>query len=370
MLINRKNLFKLGTVVIVGALLSLVYLISKTPPGQALLIGYFNVITFALTLWPLQKLLLSKLSVFTTGQQWILKTFIYTILACFAFLIGLLFQYFILTPFSAVEPMITDKLWNGLFLFLAKPMRPDISAVMRTDEFRTVIIPFFALMFLFGLGGLLGSYIEIKWQGDKHTRIAQKAQLTALQAQMEPHFLFNTLNTIAAAIRSDPQQAENLVLKLSDLFRYIFENSGKETTELEQEIAFAREYAELLKARYGDLLQLQWQQNLRSLKQKVPVFLIQPILENSIRHGWSADRKYLAISIDIREDDQNIVIEVKDDGVGMKPDLSNQVSKGRNALGNIAERLQLLYKNLGRLDIISEVSTGTRVCLIIPRNPL
>jgi hypothetical protein len=370
MLISSKTLLKLGAVVTGGALLSLVYLVSKTPVSQALLMGYFNVITFALTLWLLQRLLLSKLSVFTIGQQWILKAFIYTILACFVFLLGLLFQYVILTPFSTVEPMITDKLWNGLFLFLAKPMRPDISAVIRADEIRTVIIPFFVLMFLFGLGGLLGSYIEIKWQGDKHARISQKAQLTALQAQVEPHFLFNTLNTIAAAIRKDPQQAENLVLKLSDLFRYIFENSGKETTELEREITFAREYAELLKARYGDLLQLHWQQNLRSLKQKVPVFLIQPILENSIRHGWSAQRKYLAITVDMQEDDQNIVIEIKDDGAGMRSGLINQVSKGRNALGNIAERLQLLYKNRGRMDIISGVAAGTTVCFTIPRDQL
>jgi hypothetical protein len=368
MLISSKTLLKLGAVVTGGALLSLVYLISKTPVSQAWLMGYFNVSTFTLTLWLLQKLLLAKLAVFTASQQWILKAFIYTILACFAFLVGLLFQYFILTPFSAVEPMITDKLWNGLFLLLAEPMRPDISAVTRTDEFRTVIIPFFALMFLFGLGGLLGSYIEIKWQGDKHTRIVQKAQLTALQAQMEPHFLFNTLNTIAAAIRSDPAQAENLVLKLSDLFRYIFENSGKETTELAQEIAFAREYAELLKARYGDLLQLHWQQDLHSLKQKVPVFLIQPILENSIRHGWSAERKYLAITVDIQEDDQNIVIEIKDDGSGMRSGLVNQASQGRNALGNIVERLQLLYKNRGKMEIISGVSAGTKVCFTIPRD--
>jgi len=367
MLTSRKTLLKLGAVVSGGALLSLIYLVSKTHVSQALLMGYFNVITFALTLWLLHKLLLAKLSVFTAGQQWILKAFIYTILACFVYLIGLLFQYFVLTPFSAVEPMITDKLWNGLFAFLAEPMRPDISTVIRTDEFRTVIIPFFALMFLFGLGGLLGSYIEIKWQGEKHTRITQKAQLTALQAQMEPHFLFNTLNTIAAAIKSDPQQAENLLLKLSDLFRYIFENSGKETNTLDQEIAFAREYAELLKARYGDLLQLHWQQNLRSLKQKVPVFLIQPILENSIRHGWSADRKNLAINVAIQEDDQNIMIEINDNGAGLRPGLINQTGKSRNALGNIAERLHLLYKNRGKMDISSAVSAGTKVCFTIPR---
>jgi LytS/YehU family sensor histidine kinase len=161
-----------------------------------------------------------------------------------------------------------------------------------------------------------------------------------------------------------------LVLKLSDLFRYIFENSGKETTELENEMTFAREYAELLKARYGDLLQLEWKQNLSSLQQKVPVFLIQPILENSIRHGWSADRRYLAIVVDIREDDRNIIIEISDNGLGIKPDLITQVGKSRHALGNIAERLQLVYQNRGKMEISSEVSSGTKVCFIIPRDAL
>jgi hypothetical protein len=370
MLISRKTFFKLGAVIIGGALLSLFYLIIETPPSRALLIGYFNAITFAVTLWLLWKLLLVKLSVFNTGQQWILKAFIYTILACFVYLTGMLFQYLILTPIDVVGTVVIEKFWQGFVLLISNSKQADISTVVRTEEFRTVIIPFFALIFLFGLGGLLGSYIEIKWQGDKHTRISQRAQLTALQAQMEPHFLFNTLNTIAATIKGDPQQAEDLVLKLSDLFRYIFENSGKETTELENEITFAREYAELLKARYGDLLQLDWRQDLTSLKQKVPVFLIQPILENSIRHGWATDRKHLVITVIIQEHDRNIEIELKDNGKGMNPERINQVSKGRNALGNLAERLQLVYNNQARMEIISKISAGTKVSFYIPKDQI
>jgi len=367
---SRKIVLELSAVVVGGALLSLIYLIGKNPPAQSLLIGYFNVVSFVLILWVLHRILLVKLSVFTTTQQWIIKTFIYTILACFVYLLGLILQYLILTPVTVIGQVFTDKLWKGIVLLITNPLRPDIATIIQTEQFRTFIIPFLALISLFSIGGVLGSYIEIKWQRDKHTRISQKAQLTALQAQMEPHFLFNTLNTIAAAIRNDPEHAENLVVKLSDLFRYIFENSGKETTELENEITFAREYADLLQARYGDLLQLEWKQNLSSLKQKVPVFLIQPVLENSIRHGWSADRKYLAIVVDIKEDDRNIIIEMSDNGVGIRPDLKPQVSKGRNALSNIAERLQLVYQNRGKMEISSEVSTGTKVCFTIPRDAL
>jgi hypothetical protein len=370
MLGKKRIFFNLGAVIVGGALLSLFYLVIKTSPPQALLIGYFNAVTFAATLWLLRKLLLAKLFVFTTDQQWILRTFIYTILACFVYLTGLMFQYLVLTPIGVLGTAVIDKLWQVFLLLLSDPLRSNISAIFGTKEFSAVIVPFFALIFLFGISSMLGSYIEIKWRGDKHTQIMQKTQLTALQAQVEPHFLFNTLNTIAATIKSNPQQAENLVLQLSDLFRYIFENAGKEMTELENEITVARKYTELLKARYGDLLQLEWQQNLSSSKQKVPVFIIQPILENSIRHGWSADRKHLVISVNIQEDDRNIVIEIKDNGIGMKPDLIKQVSKGENALGNIAERLQLVYKNQGRMDIISELTAGTRVRLTIPRGAL
>jgi hypothetical protein len=370
MLRYRNIIFNLGTVVIGGALLSLIYLLRVLSPAQALLFGYFNACTFAVTLWILRKFLLLKLSVFTPAQQWILKTLIYVIMTCFVYLLGLLFQYLVLTPVHIIGDVVVEKLWRGFFLIVSDPLRLDLSTLLQAMEFRRLILPFFAVIVLLGIGSLVASYIELKWQDEKHTRLLQKAELAALRTQMEPHFLFNTLNTIAAAIRTDPQQAEQLVVRLSDLFRYIFDNSGRDIIELEKEISFTRVYTDLLKARYGDLLQINWNQNVLIPGLTVPVFIIQPLLENSIRHGWSAERECLRMEIRIREEESKLIIEIEDDGQGMRPDLVQQVLQGKNALANIVERLRLHYGEKGRMEIDSVMTRGTRVRLTIPGGTL
>jgi LytS/YehU family sensor histidine kinase len=206
----------------------------------------------------------------------------------------------------------------------------------------------------------------MRWQQNRQQQAIDKAELTALKAQIEPHFLFNSLNTIASEIKNDPDNAEQLILKLSDILRYLFDNASKETISLEEEISLGKKYTDLIKARFGDKVEIRWYNSLKYRLVEVPVLLLQPLVENSIRHGRGEQTDVLKITIDISEDEQGILCKVSDNGQGIDAQQLQKLPLAGHALANIDDRLQLIYRVPGLLKIHSEYGQGTTVSIFLP----
>jgi len=209
-------------------------------------------------------------------------------------------------------------------------------------------------------------------------RLVPQMKLKFLQAQINPHFLFNALNTIAAICsREQAEQARNLVVKLSNFFRRIVKHDDEWVT-LEEELEHADSYIEIEKARYQERLQVKKdiRLNKKGLRVEVPVLIIQPIVENAIRHGIAPMTKGGVLTIAAHENDQGVEIEIQDNGVGipaekLKAILTNQNGHSRGegigiGLSNINERLRYLYGPDHFLKIKSGVGQGTCIQFRIP----
>ncbi|MDI6715360.1 MAG: histidine kinase [Actinomycetota bacterium] len=220
-----------------------------------------------------------------------------------------------------------------------------------------------------GLAQLLSTQIELS-ELDRQKELAYHAELRALQAQINPHFLFNTLNTITAFIRTDPQKARKLLIQFSDFFRKSLEWKEGFIT-LAQELDYISNYLVLEKARFGDRLDIEFDIDNDAQACILPALTIQPIVENAVKHGFCEERN-LEIKIIARLYEGDMHITVEDNGCGISDEELDQVLKfgyGKGSgigLSNVNERLMSLYGEEYNVKIESTVGVGTRVHLKIP----
>jgi len=356
----------LVAIIILGGFLSFLFLTKTDSTKDALLIGYFYAFIFVLILAIVQKTVITKLNVFSLAQQWTLRSFVYAISICAAYLAGLLFQSALLKPDVTLTEFIGDKFWTSFVSFISSPLDLEIANTLFQEEYRIALIPFFAVIILIGLVSLLGSYVEMRWQHSRQQQAIDKAELTALKAQIEPHFLFNSLNTIASEIKNDADNAEDLIIKLSDILRYLFDNSSKELIRIGEEIGFLKKYTDLIEARFGKNIQIRWHNSLKTDQLEIPVLLFQPLVENSIKHAWNDNGNNLMIQIDVEENEQEIIFTVKDNGQGIDSNRLKNIPLKGHALANIEERLHLTYNKSNLLKIESEYGRGTAVSISFP----
>lgn len=193
-------------------------------------------------------------------------------------------------------------------------------------------------------------------------KAALEAQLQALQARTNPHFLFNSLNTVASLIQEDPVLAERTLERLADLFRYALESSRLRTVPLERELAIVSDYLAVQSARFGERLrtQLAVEGGLGAIE--IPPLLLQPLVENAILHG-TAQRRGGCIEVAVRQQDGQLVLEVRDDGPG--PGASRHTGAGTGIAG-VVERLRLHYGERGSLVMSSEPPGGCLARLSLP----
>lgn len=223
-----------------------------------------------------------------------------------------------------------------------------------------------------GMAGILSLHLELA-ELDRERRLAVDAKLDALRAQINPHFLFNTLNTIASKARTDPEEARQLLLRLSDFFRYAVRQEGH-FAEFGQEYFFVRTYLSLEQARYGERLRVRYDVDPQVLTAQVPVLTIQPLVENAVKHGLANKVDGGTVTLKARVDPltRTTSIRVTDNGVGISKDELDQVSAGDGTadggvgLRNISERLETLFGGRYRLDVQSTEGDGTVVDLRIP----
>ncbi len=194
-----------------------------------------------------------------------------------------------------------------------------------------------------------------------------KAQVSALTAEMNPHLLFNALNTVAALVHDDPNRAEDVVVELSTLYRGVLQSARSTEHALQTELTLCQAYLRVEQARFGDRLRVHVHVdagvNMDAVS--VPVLLLQPIVENAVRHGIGSRVTGGSVTIRAHQKDNQLSLMVSDDGVGMgnAPE-SNGSGK---ALDNVRERLVLLYEDQASLCITSD--GGTTVTLTLPMKP-
>jgi signal transduction histidine kinase len=205
---------------------------------------------------------------------------------------------------------------------------------------------------------------EAERQEGKLRALATEGELKALKAQIDPHFLFNTLNTIASLIHTDPDQAETTVERLAEMFRYVLNGSERRLVPLEEELAFVDSYLEIERARFGDRLRVTREIALETLSVPVPSLILQPLVENAVRHGRGSDGSIdLAIHVTSRGDD--VLVAIADQGPGMPSEYKVDMAEGVG-LRNVDERLRRIYDPDHGLEIMANKPQGTIVNVLLP----
>jgi len=212
--------------------------------------------------------------------------------------------------------------------------------------------------------------VRIQIKLEEQERLLLQTRMEALQNQINPHFLFNTLNSVSSLVRFDPDTARDVTIKLATILRRLL-NSGDAFVPLREELEFIDNYLDIEVVRFGrDKLQVVKELDPASLDVMVPAMLLQPLVENSVKHGLAPKIEGGSIFLRSRLADSRLVIEVEDDGVGMGAAnlLEKPTGLGGAGIGmaNVAERLKVLYGDTARMTIDSHEGKGTLIRLRIP----
>lgn len=204
---------------------------------------------------------------------------------------------------------------------------------------------------------------------EEQRRLLLEARLDALQRQINPHFLFNTLNSIASLVRFRPEQARELIVKLANILRALLKEHDSYIL-LRDELSFTDDYLGIEVVRFGaEKLRVVKEIDPETLDLPVPSMLLQPLIENSIKHGLEPRISGGTITVRSRVDGRRMVIEVEDDGVGIAPGRSRSsgVLTGTGiGMKNVRERLEVLFGGAADFDVTSRPGRGTKVTVAIP----
>lgn len=223
-----------------------------------------------------------------------------------------------------------------------------------------------------GIAQLLSLQMELA-DLDRQAQLLTQAQLDALHAQINPHFFFNTLNTIIMYSRTDPEKTRSLLINLAELFRKTLAHKSRYIT-LKEELETIDTYFTLEEARFGNKISLKKNIDENTLLHKIPVLSIQPLVENAVKHGLSPKIGMGTVTIEAKIKRRELRIKVYDDGVGisqrrladiLKPGVGSGNGVG---LSNVHERLISLYGHEYGLKIASKEGAGTEIFMNIPLN--
>ncbi|MFI5174223.1 MAG: sensor histidine kinase [Terriglobia bacterium] len=206
--------------------------------------------------------------------------------------------------------------------------------------------------------------IEVKLE--EQERLVMNARLEALSSQINPHFLFNTLNSIASLIRTRPELARGMVLKLSNLLRKLLKTHDNFVT-LQEELESIDDYLDIEVTRFGhDKLRIEKSVDPDTISAVIPSMILQPIIENSIKHGLAPKIEGGTVSIRAYREDGHLVIKISDDGVGIPENQLETVYTEGIGISNVNERLKVVYGSEYQLQLKSENGRGTQTLIRIP----
>ena len=190
-----------------------------------------------------------------------------------------------------------------------------------------------------------------------------QAQLQALRMQLHPHFLFNTLNAISTLVHKDPETADRMIARLSDLLRLTLENVGVQEVRLAQELEFLERYLDIERTRFADRLDIRMQIDPETLDARAPYLILQPLVENAIRHGIAPRATPGHIEVTARRRDGMLVLSVQDDGPGIA---ATESLKNGVGISSTKARLERLYGTAHRFELNNVAAGGLVVTLELP----
>ena len=190
-----------------------------------------------------------------------------------------------------------------------------------------------------------------------------QAKLQALQMQLNPHFLFNSLHSISSLMHQDVEAADRMIVRLSDLLRAALDNSDMQEVTLDKELEFLKRYLEIEQIRFGKRLTVQMDIAPDTLDAQVPNLILQPLVENAIRHGIEPHAKPGRIELRSKRDGNVLTLEVCDNGAGMPP---NQAVVENVGLSNTRARLEALHADAHKLELLTAPGSGVLVRMTIP----
>jgi len=211
-----------------------------------------------------------------------------------------------------------------------------------------------------------------------------EAELRALRAQINPHFLFNSLNSIANLIMTNPGLAENMTLRLARVFRYVLAHSSQPLTSIHEEIEFLRAYLQIEEARFGNRLRVEFDVAPEVALEHIPSLILQPLVENALKHGLGPKPGPGRLWISAQAHGDQICLKVEDDGLGPGFGAPTEINGSRLSsrgnghrspfiraegfgLANIAQRLTTLYQERAQIRLEARETGGTRVIVLVPR---
>jgi two-component system LytT family sensor kinase len=214
--------------------------------------------------------------------------------------------------------------------------------------------------------------VRIERKLEEQSRLLLEARLDALQRQINPHFLFNTLNSIASLVRSKPELAREMIVKLSNILRTLLGDRDA-FVPLSEELAFTDDYLDIEVVRFGEKLRVVKEISPDTLDIVVPSMLLQPLIENSIKHGLEPRISGGTVILRSRIVADRLLLEIEDDGVGIEPGsattspVSGLVREGSGiGMRNVRERMHVLYGDEADVEIVSRPGRGTKVRLLMP----
>lgn len=234
------------------------------------------------------------------------------------------------------------------------------------------------VQFLLTMASQLGSRLEaLRFERERmerqhrearlHSELIQ-AELRALRAQINPHFLFNSLNAIADLIIVDPPRAEEMTVRLAKVFRYVLRHSECQVASVADEMEFLRSYLGIEEARFGGRLRVDFDIDQSAHPDRIPTLLLQPLVENAIKHGLAPKVGPGRLSISARRDGAYLRLKVEDDGLGPPERPTTDPYKAFAGLGlrNVMDRLKTLYNGRANFEFEGEPRQGSRVTILIP----
>lgn len=192
-----------------------------------------------------------------------------------------------------------------------------------------------------------------------------EAQLAALTNQINPHFLFNTLNSVSTLIRIDPEKARSMIYKLSNILRRLLRKTENLAT-LREEISFIDDYLAIELVRFGDKLHFRKEIDAKALDLLVPTMILQPIIENSTKHGLGNKIEGGTITLRVWIEESRLHISIEDDGIGIPESKLATLFERGIGVSNVKERLRVLFGPSYQISVHSEVGAGTRTIIQIP----
>lgn len=227
---------------------------------------------------------------------------------------------------------------------------------------------------LSGLANLLSSQLELA-EADKLYNLAKDAEINILQAQINPHFLFNTLNTVISLIRINPEKARTALRSLSKFIRQNLHSTTASLKTLEDEVEHIKAYLSIEQIRFEDRIAVSYHIDDSCLHNKLPALTLQPIIENAVKHGFKGKIDQCKLSINVRDHKDNISLCIKDNGSGVREnklvnlaaDVSSSTEGNGIALYNINKRLQMTFGSDSGLHFKSRPDDGMAVYFNIPK---